>query len=69
VIKQGGADKIGMIKKKIAFTANLYVDDISVFARRTREKAERVTIKRRVGEPSVSRSRRLRRASIDSLHW
>jgi hypothetical protein len=57
-----------MIKKKIAPATNLYVDDISVFARRTREKAKRVTIKRRVGEPWISRSWRLRRASIDSLH-
>jgi hypothetical protein len=68
MIKQGGADKIGMIKKKIAPATNLYVDDVSVFARRTREKAKRVTIKRRVGEPWISRSWRLRRASIDSLH-
>jgi hypothetical protein len=56
MIKQSGPDKIGMIKKKIALTTNLYVDDVSVFARRTREKAKRVTIKRRVGEPWVSRS-------------
>ena len=51
VIKQGGADKIGMIKKKIALTANLYVDDVSMFSRRTREIAKRITIKRRVSQP------------------
>jgi hypothetical protein len=56
MIEQGGADKIGMIKKKIAFTTNLYVDDVPMFARGTREKAKRVTIKRRVSEPWVSRS-------------
>ena len=56
MIEQGSADKIGMIKKKIALTTNLYVDDVSMFARRTGEKAKRITIKRRVGEPWVSRS-------------
>jgi len=44
-----------MIKKKIAFTANLYVDDVSMFARCTREIAKRITIKRRVSQPWVSR--------------
>jgi hypothetical protein len=68
MIKQRGADKIGMIKKKIAPATNLYVNDVSVFARRPREKPERVTIKGRVGEPWVSRSRRHRRASIDNVH-
>ena len=56
MIEQGGADKIGMIKKKIAFTANLYVDDVSMFARRTREIPKGITIKRRVSQPWVSRS-------------
>ena len=56
MIEQSGADKIGMIKKKIAFTANLYVDDVSMFARCTREIAKRITIKRRVSQPWVSRS-------------
>ena len=56
MIEQGGTDKIGMIKKKIALTANLYVDDISMFSRRTREIAKRITIKRRVSQPWVSRS-------------
>ncbi len=56
VIKQGGTDKIGMIKQKIALTTNLQMDDVSMFARRTREIAKRITIKRRVGEPWVSRS-------------
>src|ERR1043166_1271692 len=49
MIKQGSADKIGMIKKKIALTTNLYVDNVAVFARCTREIAKRITIKRRVG--------------------
>ena len=56
MIEQGGTDKIGMIKKKIALTTNLYVDDVSMFARRTGEKAKRITIKRRVSKPCVSRS-------------
>ena len=56
VIKQGGTDKIGMIKQKIAFTANLQMNDVSVFARRAREIAKRITIERRVGEPWISRS-------------
>ena len=56
MIEQGGADKIGMIKKKIAFTANLYVDDVSMFARHTREIPKRITIQRRVSQPWVSRS-------------
>jgi len=56
MIEQGSADKIGMIKKKIALTTNLYVDDVSMFARRTGEKAKRITIKRRVSKPCVSRS-------------
>ena len=56
VIKQGGTDKIGMIKQKIALTTNLQMDDVSMFERRTREIAKRITIKRRVGEPWVSRS-------------
>jgi len=69
MIKQGGADKIGMIKKKIALTTNLYVNDISMFARCTREIAERITIKRSVSEQWVSRSWQLCRASTDSLRW
>ena len=56
VIKQDRADKIGMIKQKIAFTANLQMNDVSVFARRAREIAKRITIERRVGEPWISRS-------------
>jgi hypothetical protein len=36
MIEQGDADKIGMIKKKIALTTNLYVDNVSMFARCTR---------------------------------
>ena len=67
MIEQGGADKIGMIKKKIALTTNLYVDDVSMLSRRTREIAKRITIKCRVSQPWVSRSWRIRRASIDSL--
>ncbi len=69
MIKEGCADKIGMIKKKIALTTNLYVDDVSVFARCTREIAKRITIKRRVSEQWVSRSWQLRRATIDSLDF
>ena len=68
MIEQGGADKIGMIKKKITPATNLYVDDVPMFARRAREIAKRITIKCRVSQPSVSRSWRIRRASIDSLH-
>jgi hypothetical protein len=56
VIKQDGADKVGMIKQKIAFTTNLEMDDVSVFARRAREISKRITIERRVGEPWISRS-------------
>jgi hypothetical protein len=43
MIKQGSADKIGMIKKKIALTTNLYVDNVAVFARCTREIAKWIT--------------------------
>ena len=50
MIQQGRADEIGMIKKKIALMTNLYVDDVSMFARRTREISQRVTIKRRVSK-------------------
>jgi hypothetical protein len=68
MIKQGGTDKIGMVKKKIGLTTNLYVDDISMFARCTREIAKRITTKRRVSKPWASRSGRFRRAGIDILH-
>jgi hypothetical protein len=56
MIEQGGSHKIGMIKKKIALMPNLYVDDVSMFARCTREIAKRITIKRRVSKPWVFRS-------------
>jgi hypothetical protein len=36
MIEQGDADKIGVIKKKIALTTNLYVDNVSMFTRCTR---------------------------------
>src|SRR5947209_15404537 len=68
VIKQSGTDKIGMIKQKIALTTNLQMDEVPTLGRRTREIAKRITIKRRVAEPGVSRSCRLSGARIDSLH-
>lgn len=56
VIEKGDAYKIWMIKKKIALTTNLYVDNVSMFPRRAREIAKRIAIKRRVSQPWVSRS-------------
>jgi hypothetical protein len=56
VIKKGSTDEIGMVNEKIAFTANLQMDDVSVFARRTRQIAKRITVKCRVSQPWVSRS-------------
>jgi hypothetical protein len=58
MIKQSDADKIGMIKQKIAFTANLEMDDVSVFPRRTRQIAKRITVKCRVSQPWPFRSAR-----------
>jgi hypothetical protein len=68
MIEQSGANEIRMIEKKIALTTDSYVDDVSVFARCTREIAKWITVKRRVSKPWVSRSWRMRRASANSLH-
>ena len=49
MIKQGGADKIGVVEQKIAFTANLQMNDISMFARCTNEIPKRITVECRIG--------------------
>jgi hypothetical protein len=44
MVKQGSADKVGMIKQKIASATNLQMDDVSVLARCAREIAKRITV-------------------------